>query len=915
MNVYYVAQDVELAIRSRIEDWPKYWTGVHAYPEFLEVILDEDLVNKSDKPISYFENESISFLQSLFTEERVRVKNGEGVFILDSPSNQVKELVIKILPEKQDTQDNKEDYIRPLFRGNDRFTSQTKYPEPFLTPPSIFAFHSYKGGVGRTLSVLSFSRVLGAKHKISKEGNPKILIVDADLEAPGLTWLVREQHGGFRDFSLLDAFSLIHETKNWKKDILPFIASKVKEEILRIPANGKDVEVYFLPAYRTKEQLFSLPDVPAPFDLIQPSDRNWIIGDFFFQLGRELGLDTILIDLRAGLSEYASPFIFDPRIQTFFVTNTSLQSIEGMKWILAERNRRIPPHSNYPVPQILLSMVTKDAEREIGAIEEEFRTIYLETEGNLEEEDVIDEKFLPPIVTLPFTEELVHLKNLKQIDQKLSGTMMEKAINKIIDDLFPSSENISAAHYVFKDHFLKKLNVMCKEMEYAERTSNSNYLVTIPLRNLVNKYSKSLPAVVMMGAKGSGKTYLYLQMINKMNWYEFTQPIVRDTGTMNALFLPLLSSRNLNDPEMVRKTWMHNKKQIPSPQEYEYNRDSFHVRITSKLKSIGDNEFEWQEFWFEEIARLLGLSTDKKWSVIELDEYLKQIDQRVILLVDGLEDIFTKTATDETEQAAIRGLIQGVSHRIRELPHSNLGLIVFIRKDMARNSITQNFGQFSSLYEPFELHWNQEESLRLALWICEAVDKEWRNIHKDIEIENLGRELIEKSLLPLWGLKLGKDESKEAYTANWVVSALSDFNGNLQARDMVRFLYQASNISLQQESGGYNGRYLQPSAVRSAIEYCSEKKVSEIQDEIPTLKPIFHKITNAKTEFREVPLDLEKFNLTSHDIHLLESLGIIFKYDDLYFVPEIFRRGLKLRLKKGARPKVIHLLKRALNKS
>lgn len=56
-----------------------------------------------------------------------------------------------------------------------------------LPGSKILAFHSYKGGVGRTLSLIAFFREL-----IYQDKGKKILIIDADLEAPGLTWMIQK---------------------------------------------------------------------------------------------------------------------------------------------------------------------------------------------------------------------------------------------------------------------------------------------------------------------------------------------------------------------------------------------------------------------------------------------------------------------------------------------------------------------------------------------------------------------------------------------------------------------------------------------------------------------------------------------------------------------------------------------------
>lgn len=60
-------------------------------------------------------------------------------------------------------------------------------PEKFSSGPKMVSFHSFKGGVGRTTALMTYaSALLNAR----STNNTKILLVDADLEAPGISlWL------------------------------------------------------------------------------------------------------------------------------------------------------------------------------------------------------------------------------------------------------------------------------------------------------------------------------------------------------------------------------------------------------------------------------------------------------------------------------------------------------------------------------------------------------------------------------------------------------------------------------------------------------------------------------------------------------------------------------------------------------
>ncbi|MCO6740691.1 hypothetical protein KQH31_31410, partial [Streptomyces sp. CHA15] len=82
------------------------------------------------------------------------------------------------------------------------------------------------------------------------------------------------------------------------------------------------------------------------------------------------------------------------------------------------------------------------------------------------------------------------------------------------------------------------------------------------------------------------------------------------------------------------------------------------------------------------------------------------------------------------------------------------GLLLFLRRDVAINSVEQNWTQFYAQYSLFELKWTNVEALRLALWLSCEVDKSFYS--SQIPIENLTGEALEEKLYPLWGIKLGR---------------------------------------------------------------------------------------------------------------------------------------------------------------
>ncbi len=144
----------------------------------------------------------------------------------------------------------------------------------------------------------------------------------------------------------------------------------------------------------------------------------------------------------------------------------------------------------------------------------------------------------------------------------------------------------------------------------------------------------------------------------------------------------------------------------------------------------------------------------------------------------------------------------------------------------------------------------------MAAWLTSQAVPDF--YQKNIPIEMASGKVIEQTLNRLWGVKLGKPTSNEAYSSRWILAALSDFNGQLQARGIIRFLEKATD---HVGKAVYEDRYLMPTEIRKAVSDCSNDKIGEIRYEIKALEPIFDKLEYASEEkkfyhFRRIHLIL-----------------------------------------------------------
>ncbi|MBE9235949.1 ParA family protein [Anabaena aphanizomenioides LEGE 00250] len=817
-------------------------------------------------------------------------------------------------------------YLKSESETENAIQQVVKLPAMSPNNCNLIAFYSFKGGVGRTLNLAAH---LFALLDRAKELNQpiKILVIDADLEAPGLTyWNASESQKP--EVSFINFLEVYHYSPIDREEALSLFAKEVKKSA----KNEGQSSIYFLPAFLKDEDLLDTPILPE--HLVRGIDGVWEYGNALYSLGAILEVDYIFIDLRAGLSEISSPIIFDPRIQRFLVTTINDQSIQGTSLVLKQIGKVAPPEAEvknktYYDPTIIISML-KEEFKELPNFNNAV-TDLVYAYGQDKDDKLSNEKRLE-IKEAYFAEELLYINNWDDARSKLRGTTVrENALNwanqqLVIEDQ-EITENIEEIKSRQKQE-VTKLRDLCQKYEYAESGEGEDLLITEPLQNLATNFQDELPHVISIGAKGAGKTFNYIQLARFKYWEKFinkisklSHEIINETVTQTHIF-PFLESRTLKENANTVISEARNETRIALDNHVpEFKHSEYVDRIKNTLDIEDWNEPRWTQFWVGEIAKSIGMSEniDNPHTLSNINQYLRNKELKIIFLFDGLEDIFSDIAANEKQRIALKALIDDLPKKLSEIRQSHLGIIIFLRRDFLRYTITQNLGQFENLYRSYDLYWNHESFLRLAYWICSesnVIGAEKGNIYS-ITKENLITELEN-----LWGKTLGTEKSKEAYTASWVFAALTDFKGKLQARDIVRFLHYAAKITLDNAKDvnfekWYTNRLLPPQAIRRALKPCSEEKVREATEEYPAFKKWVDEQLPPASE-RKIPFAVEQFNMDQQTVRMLEEMGVIYEDKEKeeiarFYMPEIFREGLGFS-GQGARPRIVALKRRVLGK-
>ncbi|HLO85219.1 MAG TPA: ParA family protein [Nostocaceae cyanobacterium] len=797
-------------------------------------------------------------------------------------------------------------------------SEEVKLPEAFTDKPNLVAFYSFKGGVGRTLSLAAHLFALLDRTK-ELDQPITVLVIDADLEAPGLTyWNTYEKQQP--SVSFINFLEVYHYPPIEREESLSLFAREVKKSSKN---EGKST-IYFLPAFLHDEDLLDTPILPE--NLVRSIDGTWECGNAIHHLGKLLGADYVFIDLRAGLSEISSPIIFDPRIQRFLVTTINDQSVRGTSLVLKQIGTVAPNEIDeniaYYDPYLIVSMLTPDA-RSSSKFESalvKFQSAYIEPE----EDDPYSTRLA--IQETLFAEELLYINNWEEARLKLTSTSIMRVAKKWAEEEKASTVSIISLEETDGLAEIRRLKDLCEKYEYAEEGKGEDLLVTEPLKNLATNFRDELPHVVSIGAKGAGKTFNYIQLSKRKYWEHFLNRVDNTEQDSNPTIyiFPMLASRNLKDE--ARKAINSARSNVLTALGIdisEFQPDEYTTRVKKAIASQNWSEPEWTEFWISEIARTIGFTHEQEGhnNLNFINKQLQNKGLKIIFLFDGLEDIFTEIYSNEQQRIALKALIDDLPNRLSNIRQSHLGVIIFVRRDFLRYTINQNLKQFENLYRSYDISWDQDSFLRLVFWICCESQVIGADKH---EIDSLSKEDLIEKLQKLWGKKLGSDHANEAYTASWIFAALTDFNGRLQARDIVRLLYHAADITVNrakevQFEKWSDTRLLPPQAIRRALKPCSDKKVDDAKEEYPAFKDWYENIYPSYTpEQRKIPFEVEKLNMNQETVQMLKDMGVIYEDTEKeeakrFYMPEIFREGLGFS-SKGARPRILALKRKVLGR-
>ena len=681
-------------------------------------------------------------------------------------------------------------------------------------------------------------------------------------------------------------------------------------------ANQELDGVVVMPARRDYARI--APPRIRPDDLLTPDRDPYVLTEVLAQLGKAVGAQVVLVDLRAGASELSAPLLLDPRVHRVLVSTVSDQAVRGTNQLLRQLAHRAPRahlirrarywslSSNYGHQEILAGVVERlrpaalDVSRPTHAAESSE-----EPESTLVDLDAVTPVLLSPfhssLLSLPASwHDVLDLATSARLDQHLRPLVetLRSAITSVDASPLPAAPTVlpegRQPDADSLDQRRRRLEDIAKDLVFAEAAPSGGFLVTAPLQSLVEAHRTEVPIEVVIGGKGSGKTFTHLHLCEAQSWERFAERLGIRGVSLTAPIVPVLASQTLTDrwEAGLRQRLEEIAGQLTGGEPT----GMAGVRgLINEWLPRDTDLLTWRRIWLTCFARAIGLDADPATAEETLISFARR--HRAIFVLDGLEDLFQQFTSSPHQQQALRALLVECPDWLRTLRGRPLGLVVFVRRDLARAAVPQNFGQFEKRYEKYALRWDPEEALRLVAWVSpRRRSRPGRGTHQDRQ-----RPELSEMLMPLWGDKMGSAKSGGSIRPLFLRPV--DFNGQIQARDVVSFLAEAAAGA--RGDTRWLDRLLPPNAMRNALKACSRQKIASIQEENPPVGHLLDRLNNLPAAQQKVPFRREDVGLSQDEARLLETNGVLFRENDHYWIPEIYRHGLNF--KAGGRPRVVNI--------
>jgi cellulose biosynthesis protein BcsQ len=767
--------------------------------------------------------------------------------------------------------------------------SQTFTP---LSPPVVATFYSLRGGVGRSTALSHTARILA-------EQGLRVLCIDMDLEAPGLTSLFGVED---RTVDGRGVVPLLIQAE------INGIAPDLIDHVLRV---ADDVELYLLPAgppTANYARQLALLDPPAWYrEEINPL-RLLIDGV------RALPdpPHVVLIDSRTGISPLAAPLLFDVAdiaIVAFYPHPQARLGTQALtRALLAARSGRSTPQA--PVsPEVRFVVSPVPAVPEI-------RALYAARAQDWVREwlsPARDATGAPPFEALDEFIQVVSYQEAIATSDSVFSLPPAKDCETVAAWIAGLIEPEDADLQTLPDGSQEPLKSQVLESlsfagETAEQQGRDDLLTTFLATDAVTK-ALSPDAAIVIGRKGTGKTAIFRKLASAPAALVITSP----TGTeTHQPWMPSPDTYSSIETELAerRLEWRQAWPAIIGLAIVQHRPDA--PRPGWLAGPIG--EAAGDHYRGSDLLRDLRTLLEHPDAPLLIAEWLHEIDRALggthLLLFDALDTGFGNTETDRRRRTeSMAGLLTAVNEFAPQWRNARFKIL--LREDIWREVPFPNKSHLGA--RSARLAWSdQTDYVRIAIkqaWRSEPFRQliSGRLDRSDFKLQDTPIEYWPDNFVhSTWVILAGERVSggRTAFTDNWIWARLADANGDHTPRALIQLLTAATERERQFERGkSYGNSILRPRALVESLDDVSEQALDALsKDEFPELQQLFETLTTiGSTPFDAEQLktspDLAALIPLAREVGLLEPLNEARTGTDRFRVPELYRKALGMSRK------------------
>ncbi len=774
--------------------------------------------------------------------------------------------------------------------------------------PLFVTFYSFKGGVGRT-TALGFA----AKGLVAE--GLRVVAIDFDLEAPGLSFLFPSGVGG--EMGLLD---YLYQRYLTPEDNIPDIRDCI--QLVNINAPG---ELFIVPAGEYDENyIHKLADLDV--SVFYRRGRN-PLHDLFSDIISAIDPDVILIDARTGFNAMSAVALFDRSDLAMICFSATDQSFAGLELIA----KAVQRHRSYKGSPELRFVITPVPSTQALA---EWTTRTYDWIGN---HNIISEEFTVSEVCypIPYSQSIPTIQTMLN-DVELSLAAPYQSIVKSIQSFIP--ESILKSDDVEVENEKDILNQLQFQASTAQELKADTITLIFQRTNDFPKFLSDRTWLVL-GAKGTGKTLLFRLFVDNSG---VARQIARDelqSGRLNSiykidktLFIPGHGRSNEDRPTLLDSTELASFEQLAGMEAWPLFWRSYAVLQICRGLVAAQKDISFLTNKTSDGPLLYSLATDPHpsrrsiltWLIdrtkdplmaaqvndelYTIDRYLINEDMPVWLLYDELDAGF---APDNERR--LRALNALCAWWIERGP-SMRAIIpkILLREDIWKALDFVNKAHYAS--QQIQLRWQEDDLWRLVLRQILSVSKtlasqleERYGVNKE-RLNNVTIEELRRCLHLLWGQYLGR--KGKAYTHNWVRTRISDSNGVSFPRSLIQLLQEAVNQELRSVDPNPYTWLLRPRSLINALDFVSEQRVAEVKNEYPEFTIYLDLLDGERSPIHRSRLveiwsadgkPISDTQITDIIIRMIEA-GILQEYvrtsdndETRYTVAELYLYGLNMR--------------------